>query len=378
VIAAALVSACLQGTEPTVPQSLTAESGLWLLHVHGGRFQDRVELVNIWASGDASSPLSLESLPTRLWDGSADGLFDVQDSRGSVDHGIVSWSILIQPGDTVTMAYPAAGDTVSGTWTERAAGVDSTPLSFVGIRIPTVTILPSTASEPMAARDSTPIVVVRIDDNQPTDPDFETRLRTRGLYGEIAVPTAYVGKGGRPDWSALHTLVDEGFVPVAHSRVHGDAPRADEDFMGEVVGSLADLALHNMPTAIFVQPGTWHDSLDFDAPATLENWRGSLLRTFTANVEAYVYPVPRAWPMTDSIRMGLGHYTLSDGATAQSILYAWQLARLPWHGTVFLVHTLNLTSPSELDWFLDTLAAAKRSGRIRLAHSTIAFFSPSP
>jgi hypothetical protein len=230
----------------------------------------------------------------------------------------------------------------------------------------------------MLSDDSTPLVLIRVDDDRPTDRDFERRLMARGLYAELAIPTALVGKDRRPGWAELRDLATQGFVPVAHSRVHGAAPAADQQFIGEVIGSLSDLAAHNMPTTIFVQPGTWQDSLNFDTPATIENWRGSLFQTFTANVEAYVYPVPRLCPLGNSVRLGLSHYTVSNGASPRSILYAWTLATQPWHCTVFMVHTLSLPSPGTLDWFLDSLAVAKATGRIRLAHSVSEFFGPQP
>lgn len=373
ICASVLIAACLDNIQsPTVrdPLLLSDLQGVWVFHPQGGLFGDRIQLLKITSVTD-TGPVEMNSLPTRRWDGSADSGLPVHDVRASIIGGILVWTMPLGAQDTLVMKYVLGGDTVRGTWQETG---ESVPVGLVGVRIRGGAIPRTPVLTPMAPDDSTPIVLIRIDDDQPTDFDFEARLRQRGLYAELAIPTAYVGKDGRPSWGDLATLTAQGFVPVAHSRVHGDAPVADEDFIGEVAGSLMDMSTHGLPTTIFVQPGTWHDSLDFTSPATFRNWRGATFRTLTSNVEAYAYPVPRLWPFADSLRLGLGHYTVSDGATPKSIMYAWQLAQQARHCTVFLVHTLTLASPSELDWFLDSLAAARNSGRVRLAHSSAAFY----
>lgn len=367
--------ACLADIQsPTLrdPLLLSSLRGVWLFHPQGGPFSDRIQLLSVSSATD-TGPLELHSLATRRWDGSTDSGIATHQGRSLMAGGLLVWTIPLGPNDTVVMKYALTGDTVRGTW--RETGYPA-PVGLVGVRISKAAIANAPAVTPMATDDTTPIVLLRMDDDQPTDFDFESRMRQRALYGEIAVPTAYVGRDGRPSWGDLTSLAAQGFAPVAHSRVHGDAPAADEDFIGEVVGSLTDMSTHGLPTTIFVQPGTWHDSLDFTSPETFHNWRGATFRTFTSNVEAYAYPVPRAWPIADSLRLGLSHYTISDGATQKSILYAWHVALEPRQCTVFLVHTLDLTSPSALDWFLDSVAVARDSRRVRLAHSSVVLYPP--
>jgi len=197
-----------------------------------------------------------------------------------------------------------------------------------------------------------------------------TRLQQRGLVAELAVPTAWVGRNGRPSWSELRAWVLAGFSVAAHSRTHSRSPSGDLAFFSEVLGSIGDLRSHGLSTVVFVQPGSWSDSLNFNSSAKLRTWRGSLLHAFTRVFEGYVYPPPISQPAPDSVTLGISHITISDGASQQYILGVWRLSLQPNRFTVLTVHTFNLSSPDGLDWFLDTLAVARTAGRVRIVSSS--------
>ena len=72
----------------------------------------------------------------------------------------------------------------------------------------------------------------------------------------------------------------------------------------------------------------------------------------------------------DTLELGLTHVTISDRASNGQIRTYWDVALHPNHGTVFLVHTLRLKSPDQLDWFLDMVAAAKAQGSVRVVASS--------
>ena len=164
---------------------------------------------------------------------------------------------------------------------------------------------------------------------------------------------------------------------AAHSRYHLNTGADAQHFIAEVVGGLADLQEQGLASHIFVQPGTWRDSILFDTPAKTHTWRGSLLRTFATVSECYTYyySLPRA----DSLELGLSHATASDGSSEQWIRAAWQMALRRNHATVFLVHTFRLKSPDQLDWFLDMVAAAKAQGSVRVVTTWAELFgAPAP
>jgi len=97
---------------------------------------------------------------------------------------------------------------------------------------------------------------------------------------------------------------------------------------------------------IFVQPGSWRDSILFDVPAKTHSWRGSLLRTFTTVSECYTYFYYLYVPRADSLELGLSHTTVSDGASNQWIRTAWRVALQPNHATVFISPHLPQSTPS--------------------------------
>src|SRR5207237_7345574 len=105
-----------------------------------------------------------------------------------------------------------------------------------------------------------PVCLWRLAADPPSDPSFIAKMRDRSLYGELAIPTQWVGVAGRPRWQELRDLVEHGFSVAAHSRTHATLDGSSAGFMGEVLGSLQDLASEQLPTTVFVQPGTWRDS----------------------------------------------------------------------------------------------------------------------
>src|SRR5439155_157254 len=168
------------------------------------------------------------------------------------------------------------------------------------------------------------IIVVRLDDAPSTDRDFVRRLMQRALTAEIAVPTRFVEQARRLTWRDLSSWSAAGFRIVAHSRSHSSATRGAGQFLDEVVGALDDLAARGLTTSVFVQPGSWRDSLDFDSPDKLHSWRGALVRSITSVFEDYVYR--GSLVLADSIRWSIGWNTISDGTPDSVILKSWQAA----------------------------------------------------
>ena len=159
---------------------------------------------------------------------------------------------------------------------------------------------------------------------------------------------------------------------AVHSRYHLSTGADAQHFMGETVGGFAEMAAHGLPSSVFVQPGTWRDSIYFDSPAKLRTWRGALLRTFATVSECYAYPY---WVLpADTLELGLSHVTISDGASDTLVRAWWRAALRPDHATVFLVHTFRLKSPDQLDWFLDMVTAAKAEGSVRVVSNSAELF----
>src|SRR5207247_800623 len=153
----------------------------------------------------------------------------------------------------------------------------------------------------------------------------------------------------------------EGSVAAAHSRYHSRTKGSPQIFLSEVPGSLADLANRGHPSSVCVQPGTWEDSLNVDTAAKLENWRGAVFQTFTTVFEGYARPASVSLPLADSMAMGLGHLTVSNGAPVASVLRWWQLAQKPGHFTVLMAHSASLTNPDDHAW----MAAMELRGMAR-------------
>jgi len=368
-VAALAVTAC--GSVAPSSTDTAPATGLWVFHVEGGRFVDHIQLLTITQVNDEFWPLRLSSLPTRDWTGQTVTDFDVVSTFGRVDGPWISWTLPLVSGQTIQMRYQLTGDTARGMLDDPAGSV---PLVGVRINAP-VWMSRWAASTSTLAADGPPVILLRLDDDPTTDPAFIAKMQARSLYGELSVPTQWVGVAGRPDWQALHQLVDGGFSVAAHSRTHGVLSGSSAELMGEVLGSLEDLASQQLSTPVFVQPGTWVDSLYFGSPAQFHNWRGALFRTFTSDMEAYAYTGSTDLPVADSLRLGLGHYTISNKPAAW-VLNWWAQAVSGGRFTVFLVHTFDVQPPDTLDWFLDSVAVAVKGGRVRLARSSAELFHP--
>jgi hypothetical protein len=133
---------------------------------------------------------------------------------------------------------------------------------------------------------------------------------------------------------------------------------------------------HGFATSIFVQPGSWGDSIYFDSPTKLATWRGALLRTFATVSECYAYQPLLARSAISPL--GIGHVTISDGASDARIRQYWGVAQQPNHATVILVHTFRLRTKNQLDWFLNLVAAAQARGTVRVVANSEALFAAAP
>lgn len=163
---------------------------------------------------------------------------------------------------------------------------------------------------------------------------------------------------------------------VAHSRRHSESTAGDLDFMEEVLGSLEDLRNHGFATTVFVQPGSWRDSLYFDTPQKVRTWRGALLRTASLVSECYDSPGTIPSPPNDSLALCYSHVTISDALTKPQILAAWRQALQQHEFTTFLVHSYRMPSQDFLDFFLDSLVAARRERRVRVIRTSAEAFFP--
>jgi len=345
---------------------------LWAFHIAGGRYAEHVQLLAIGDGANAQGRRAFRPIPSRAWDGTATNDFAGFDATPD-DSAASSWTLHGAGEDVLRLTYAVAGDTATGALTLA----DGTRYPAFGVRFDSAAVSVIASALPPITYDSLPVVMIRLDDAFTTDRDFLERLAARGLPAEIAVPTRLAGLPDHLTWDELRQWRASGMGVVAHSRYHLNTGADAQHFVAEVVGSLADLRAQGLPSSIFVQPGTWRESILFDVPAKTRNWRGALLRTFTQVSEcyAYAYSLPRG----DSLELGLSHATVSDGASTQAIQNAWRVALRPNHATVFLVHTFRLKSPDQLDWFLDMVAAAKAQGSVRVVSTSAELFgAPAP
>lgn len=371
-VIAVLLLCCVEAVAPMQPPALRLMPavGNWVGHVEGGSRGASIELFHVSMTGDPTSPLQLVSLPTRTWRGeTAPVLVAIPTNGGPTSSGAFVWEVPEPAAHGGSIDVRVQGDTMRGTLTTDSAGVRR-QYTLVALRVSAnvMPVLHSSSKSPAA--DSTPLVLLRLDDDPPSDTIVIPRLLARHLFGEVAVPTALVGLQGRPAWGWLDTLTEVGFTLAAHSRFHTATTGSSLELITEVLGSLGDLAAHGHSTTVFVQPGTWEDSIDFSSPELLQNWRGALFQTFTSVFEAYAWPPSQPLPLVDSLAMGIGHVTVTDGATHDEILHDWDMALDRGRFITILIHSANVVPVNSLDWFLDSLANAVRGGRIRLAHSS--------
>jgi hypothetical protein len=366
---------CLDRSTGTVrgsdPGALGAAQGenLLVIRIRGGPYDSHIHLVVI-SDRAHDAERELRPIASRAWDGTP--VNDFAGFRGTPDDATaLSWTLRDSSGHWLRLAYTFTGDTATGVLTLP----DGTQYPMLGMRFSAAAVDLIAPPLPPASRDSVPAVVIRLDDVPGTDRDFLQRLKARGLVGEIAVPTRFVGQAGRLTWEELRAWRAEGMGIVMHSRHHRSGHASPQHFIDEIVDGFAEMKAHGFATHIFVQPGTWRDSMYFDSPLKLQSWRGALLRTFATVSECYAYDY---WLQpTDDRALGLPHVSISDGATVAQIWGTWVVAQRPNHATVFLVHTANLKTPDQLDWFLDEVAAARARGAVRVVRTSEDFFSPS-
>jgi hypothetical protein len=357
------------GHTPTGPVAASQASGehLWVFHVAGGAYASHIQVLAIGDHANGQGRRVFRPIPSRAWDGSPTNDFagfqaTADDSAGT------SWTLRGKGGDTVRLAYAVAGDTATGALTLT----DGTRYPVFGVRFDSAAVNVMASALPRISYDSLPVVMIRLDDVFSTDRDFLGRLAARALPAEIAVPSSLAGTPNHLTWDELRQWRADGMGVVAHSRYHLNTGADAQHFIAEVVGGLVDLRAQGLASSIFVQPGSWRDSILFDVPAKTHTWRGSLLRTFTTVSECYTYfySLPRA----DSLELGISHANVSDGTSNQWIIAAWRVALRPNHATVFLVHSFRLKSPDQLDWFLDMVAAAKAQSSVRVVANSAELF----
>src|SRR2546425_2470611 len=309
-------SACLDPSQPGLSQG--QYTGWWVLHLQGGKLDSNVELVHVHAVTDPEWPLRLRVVPSLNWAG--EEVKDLACTRcDGRYHEAVEWALQLEDGSFLDLRYIVTGDEVTGAYTATDRGGSASGRLW-GFRVDPALLLTPVSHALGPIDDPAPRILLELDDIPPTDPPFIERLTRRSLCAQLAVITRYVGIDGRPDWPALQTWAKLGFGMAAHSRTHSANMDPDVGFMSEVVGALHDLAQHGLRTTVFVQPGSWRDSLFFDSRAKVRNWRGSLFRTFTEVTGAYVYPGWTQLPPPDSLRLGFGHITISDGMSHAAML----------------------------------------------------------
>jgi len=338
----------------------------WVFHIGGGPYAAHIQLLAIGDRANAQGRRVFRAIPSRAWDGTPNNDFAGFHATADDSTGF-TWT-LQKGGEVLRLEYAIAGDTATGALTLP----DGTRYPAFGVRFDSAAVSLIAPALPRMMKDSVPVVMIRLDDAFATDRDFIGRLEARGLTAEIAVPTRLVGRTGYATWDELRLRRASGMGVVMHSRFHLQTDADAQHFVGETVGGFVEMTANGLPSSVFVQPGTWGDSIYFDSPAKIRTWRGALLRTFATVSECYVYPYYLA--RGDSMELGLSHVTTSDGMSDRSIRSAWQVALRPNHATVFLVHTFRLKRPDQLDWFLDMVAAAKAQGSIRVVSTSVELF----
>ncbi len=360
-IAASLaLDACERGVLPLESLTRAAEcapvGGTWMLASPAGWFGPRVLVLDV--SGD--TVVSVTERPSRSAGGQwATTLYPATLVAAAWCSTVRITGALSATGASVEITLVIAGDTAKGTLTEWSS---SSPI--FGMRVDPAQLVPPDSQGPLSAADSTPILMIRVDDAWADDSEFLPRLLVRGLRAELAVPTSLLGLPLRNSWANLLAEAGQGFGIAAHSRTHSPYTTPGFAFMAEVLGSLQDLRQRGLPTDVFVQPGSWSDSLDFDTPAKLSNWRGALLRNVCRTFEGYVGGGSVPTGSDAAIPFGMAHTTIS-GYDSTSILYQYRRLFVRGGFTIFLVHSKDVKPPNALDWLLDSLAAAVASGKLR-------------
>ena len=362
--------ACSGGLTP--PSSVSSASEhLWVFHISGGSYAPHIQLVAIRDRGARLEDRVFRPLASRAADGTP-----TNDFAGLVatadDASGLRWTLRQPDGQALRLSYAVTEDTATGALTLP----DGTRYPLVGVRFDSAAVSLVAPTLVPVNDGPQPVVVLRLDDTPATDRDFLARLKARGLVAEIAVPTRWVGQEKFLTWDDLAYWRGQRMGIVMHSRYHRRTSADAQHFIAEIVGGFAEMKAHGFASSVFVQPGTWADSINFSSPQTLAAWRGALLRTFATVAECYAYGF---WHPRSALNpMGLGHVTVSEGATVAKIRGFWDVAQRPNHATVFLIHTHSLRTKDQLDWFLDLVASAKARGTVRLVTTSQDLFGTTP
>jgi len=363
-IACAIVVGCLD----PVAGRVTAGEHLWVLHVSGGAYGAHVQLIAIGDREDGGRR-TFRSIPSRAWDGTATNDFGRLEAR-AIDTAGLRWALWWPDGSAGRIELQQTGDTATGSLMLPGGA----RYAVFGVRFGAAAEHLPVAPLGAVGADSTPAILIRVDDAAASDTDFLQRVAARGLPAEIAVPTRVIGQPGRLTWEHLRRWKARGMSIAMHSREHRRTSADAQYFIGEIVGGFGDLADRGLRSSVFVEPGSWGDSILFDSPQKLRTWRGALLRTFASVSECYAYPYAVSFARADSFALGLSHATISDGLTEPQIRALWVGALRPHVATVFLVHTFRLRTPGQLDWFLDLVAGAASTGSVRVASDATQLF----
>ena len=342
-------------------------AGTWILAARDAVFGERVLILQVVSDSAAA----VTEVPSRAADGTVGVALDTANLTSSASCGSINVAAqLATTSLDVWLNLSVVGDTAKGT---VVTPQHTSPL--FGLRIDPAILASADSFPAQAAVDSTPVLVLRFDDALATDSSYLRRLIARGLVGEEAVITQLVGRSGFDTWADIGVHAHAGFGIVAHSRRHTGATDPWFGFMVEVIGSLVDLRERGYVANVFVQPGTWHDTLNFDSPAKLANWRGALFRNVVQVFEGYEggWAIPTG--RIGRVPLGVHHSTLTsmDSSTVQAV---FRQVMTPSSFTVFLIHTIDVKPLEKYDWLLDSLVSAVKRGRVRLASTTTAVLGP--
>lgn len=368
---ALLPQACLFDPTGSADRCDITAAGIWILVAPGSPLGPRITLLRVDSDGTAP----VRELLSRSADGSLGRTFnpELMDVRRSCD-SLAFQGVPQGRTDTVDVVIRWDGDTARG-----ALQRDTTAWQLFGVRVDSSLLVPpesDTASGlPHPPPDSTPRLLLRVDDSWAEDPGFLARLWARGLPAELPTPTRLVGEPTHDGWPDVLVAAYEGYSVVAHSRHHAATTGPGLPFLAEVIGSVGDLRDHGLSTRTFVQPGTWTDSLMFDSASKLATWRGALLRNVVTVFEAY----ESGWKVPTG-RLGVLPFgvepTEITGYDSASIVARYHKMFTPGTYTIFVFHSRKVIPPDALDWFLDSVAAAAAGGRLRLVASAADLLGP--
>src|SRR2546423_468689 len=231
-VVAALVgiAACLQPpTESPISQFPRQVLGYWVVHVDGGLLQNDIELFRVDTTGGG---LRLAELPTRDWTGRPRSGLGIASSSGAATGNSVQWTLELADGSQARMSWAWNADTLVGALSFRS---DSTDYPLVGVPVSPLIVPTATRVAPAKETGDVPLVLIRLDDLPGQDRQFIPRLLQRGLYGEIAIPTAWVGTASHPSWSEVAGWTRQGFAAVAHSRYHAWQQGSPQIFPSDIL-----------------------------------------------------------------------------------------------------------------------------------------------